>query len=152
MAGAWCRRLSESHYQSLPTWRLNLSKHVHTHLPRERVGLLEPSLLSGAWRGRRPSVNVKERSEEVSRLSSRHGEKCHSHSTGRWVRSSFCLMDRSKNRGKGIEGDRGAREADRGSPYMLLLLLSWAVCSADLTLTVSTTVRTEPHLTGWTNH
>ena len=59
--------------------------HVHTHLPRERVGLLEPSLLSGAWRGRRPSVSAKERSQKVCGLSPRHGKKYHSDSTGCWI-------------------------------------------------------------------
>ena len=44
---------------------------------RERVGLLEPSLLSGAWRGRRPSVSAKERSQKVFGLIPRQREKYH---------------------------------------------------------------------------
>ena len=52
-------------------------KHVHTHLPSERIGLLEPSLLSGAWRGRRPSVHAKERSQQVPGLIPRQREKYH---------------------------------------------------------------------------
>ena len=83
MAGAW--RLSHPMAQlgSLPNWQLNLSKHVDTHLLSEPVGLLAPTLLSGAWRGRRPSINVKERSQEVCGLSHRHGEKYHGDSAGR---------------------------------------------------------------------
>ena len=85
-----------------------------SHSPSgEPVGLLEPTLLSGAWRGRRPSVNAMTRSHEVSGLIPRQPKKYHTDSAGRSISEGQLGKGPSENRGKRIEGDRGAREAPR---------------------------------------